>query len=408
MPRTKRVVEGHLVDVDFKIDYSTWERRVTAGPSLLFDQIYEQQQIYKTRVSELVSLSTAQEASHKAQISELEEKLALQIAQQKEYKTKITSLEFKLANYGKKQQPSRFQDAECESISLEQANKQKEYWEQEDNKIADFTNPRGHGTVPIETLEGKVSAHEQQQKEYMARMEDLNGSLAIKDQMLNTCRDQIADLESQLAERADVEGIRSRATDTTKTKLMPQTDKPSRTEVLPDPPTLIDGIDPKFANWKYLMLLKLNANDDHFDSQQCRLAYTISRTSGESQDHLVSRLRSEVLAPIANAEDALKYLDMMYRDPELETTDPRDFRPPTDSRVSFWARFREFAWNAVKYKIPPEDWNEKLHDYLQWKTGKNVGDFASFKGNTPKELAKEFYWRMMTQQWEDTDCFDLL
>ncbi|KAL2834278.1 hypothetical protein BDW59DRAFT_137627 [Aspergillus cavernicola] len=149
------------------------------------------------------------------------------------------------------------------------------------------------------------------------------------------------------------------------------------------------------------MDIRLSVN--YFDSPACRLSYLASRTSGEAQNQLLTRLRSTVLESITDITGAFAYLELLYDDPELEITDPKDFLSPDEGRDGFWKYFSDFIWNAVKYRFSKEQWSQKLHEYMQLKYGSDIGDYASFPERFPKKLAKEIYLRLLRQRFEDND-----
>jgi hypothetical protein len=54
----------------------------------------------------------------------------------------------------------------------------------------------------------------------------------------------------------------------------------------PDPPLLSDGKDPTYTSWSILVQAKLQDNDDHFPSENSKLTYVYSCTTGAAQAHL--------------------------------------------------------------------------------------------------------------------------
>ena len=57
---------------------------------------------------------------------------------------------------------------------------------------------------------------------------------------------------------------------------------------IPDLLTLTDDKEPQFEDWLLLMIQKLKANQNHFDTPQLQQAYVISHCNGKAQRHITS------------------------------------------------------------------------------------------------------------------------
>ncbi|KAL4965655.1 uncharacterized protein BDV14DRAFT_208623 [Aspergillus stella-maris] len=125
--------------------------------------------------------------------------------------------------------------------------------------------------------------------------------------------------------------------------------------------------------------MKFVQDAKHFNTPASRVGYLINCTSGEAQDQLLTRLRSKVLAPVHDVKEAFEYLEMLYRDPELRTTD---------------------------HELPEEEWSQNLHEYLQLKLDIDIGEFSTYEDGTSKEVAKQVYLRLLRQGWEDGEGVD--
>ncbi|KAL2872413.1 uncharacterized protein BJX67DRAFT_376235 [Aspergillus lucknowensis] len=124
---------------------------------------------------------------------------------------------------------------------------------------------------------------------------------------------------------------------------------------IPDPPKLVDGINPDFPSWRNLMEQKFTDNADHFDNATIRLGYLVGCTSGEAQDQLVARMQSKALEQITDVGEALDYLGFLCLDPELDGIDPGNIRLPHPERHEFWKHFRDFVFRAVQAELPPTE-----------------------------------------------------
>ncbi|KAL4880746.1 hypothetical protein BJY04DRAFT_218903 [Aspergillus karnatakaensis] len=376
----------------FTIDRNQWDNysRDQLGP--LFNALYEQQSSYVRAIQNLQHKHTdykrdirilednldhaRRRPPHGKYVDELEDKLSIKVKSERYHKKQIEELEAKVWGLQRKEEAQKAHVSELEST------------------IAKHTLEEQKYTARIVELEAQLAMHEQHQKNSRLRIVDLGKKLEDRDQLQKILEDQNAGLMKMLeAVETMSAGGALRVQDTPHVS-------PSFTS-LPDPPKLVDGTDPKFANWRYLMELTFTANPGQFKTPSNRIAYLASRTSGQAQDHLVRRLRSRILKPITDVRDAFEYLDTVYYEPELRTTDPAAFGRPDDSGENFWSHFRAFVWNAVKFEIPEEEWNQKLHEYLQLVLMTDLGEYSNYTDGTPKELAKSILLYMLRQQWDD-------
>jgi hypothetical protein len=250
-------------------------------------------------------------------------------------------------------------------------------------------------------LEAKLAAQEEQLNASESRVSELETTLRKQETKLHAAKTQISELEA----RAMSHQCSTSQSDTSTAKVDEKhqsTPASGSTFTAPDPPKLGDKAQLKFSNWKYLLQRKLAAVGESSDTATSSLDYVISQTTGDAQEQLVARLRSVVLQPITNANEALEFLDLLYNDPELETRDPRDFKPPDQPRDGYWAAFSDFVWNAVKYKIPEDEWGFKLHEYMLVQFGEDmIGDFSTYSTGPLKELAKAIYLNVLRQTDQD-------
>lgn len=339
----------------FTIDINEWYELAEGQPDYLFSYIYEQQSSYV----DAIHAANTKLSEYKIQMASLMD----EVDSKEKYEKQIAKLNEKLAELGRQLELSK----DCNKG-----------WEKYKNQIEKWRNEK---RLAEATRSGKDSA----------RIADLNIQVANQ-------KRHIEGLEKKLRVH---DGMYDEIADTTEGTVHPLFEYEVFSSWLPEPPALVDGVGVKFANWRYLMEMKFRENSDHFDTPGSRLAYLISCTSGEAQDQLLTRLRSKILKSITDVPDALEYLEMVFHNPELRSTDVHDFRFPGEDPSSFWRLFRAFVWNAVKHELPEEDWSPKLHEFLQWKLEKDIGDFSSYQEGTSKELAKEVFLRLLRQEWDD-------
>ncbi|KAL3443969.1 hypothetical protein BJX65DRAFT_311278 [Aspergillus insuetus] len=336
-----RVVKLRNYIGSYKVDLNSWRMH---SLDTLFDDVYAQQEAYK---DELDWLEEDIEAAKKRKSKH-----------ETEYKSRIADLEAKLAK----------QETKAKSSSTR-----------------------------VLELEAKLAAQEEQLNASESRVSELETTLRKQETKLHAAKTQISELEA----RAGLHQCSNSQNDTSTAKVDEKhqsTSASGSTFTAPEPPKLGDKAQLKFLNWKYLLQRKLAAVGEGSDTATSSLDYVISQTTGEAQEQLVARLRSVVLKPIKNANEALEFLDLLYNDPELETRDPRDFKPPDQPRDGYWAAFSDFVWNAVKYKFPEDEWGFRLHEYMQVQFGEEIiGDFSTYSTGPLKELAKAIYLNVLRQ-----------
>jgi hypothetical protein len=84
---------------------------------------------------------------------------------------------------------------------------------------------------------------------------------------------------------------------------------------LPDPMPLSDGVDPTFESWRIQIKGKLRGNADHFPTEEDRMFYVFSRTTGNAQKHLLSRYDDDSPMRFALATEMIQHLASIYVNP---------------------------------------------------------------------------------------------
>lgn len=88
---------------------------------------------------------------------------------------------------------------------------------------------------------------------------------------------------------------------------------PPKSTKIPDP-SIFSGDKREFFIWKEAILLKLNANSDHFPTQQSKMAFIFSRLSPSSQAHLQGWVENGIIL-FPSAELMMKTLGIIFDDP---------------------------------------------------------------------------------------------
>ncbi|KAL4910402.1 hypothetical protein BDW74DRAFT_173860 [Aspergillus multicolor] len=381
-----------------------------------------------TEMSNQLATQNQEQEAYKDQITALKARLSASEERTREYSTRIGNLDAELATHEQAHKVNQRLIAEWKSRAqkyesiIAELEAQKETIRKQGKRIAELLNALATTTQrqdeEVAGLNAQLETEKQQQIAYTGRYVALSSELEEEKMQHETSKCQIAKLSDKVAAQTrQLEVYKDRFAEL-ENRLTAQTilhdgntseasyrsfTETTQTKALPDPPLLSDQDHPSVANWKYLMEMKFHENADHFDSPAARLAYLISRTTKEVQDQLVDRLRSKVLKPITDVRDALEFLEMVYHQPELGTTDVEDFRMPDENLGNYWEYFRAFIWNAVRNELPEAEWPQNLHEFLRLRGVRNVDPFFMYpEESSPKDLAKEIYLGILRQgQYED-------
>lgn len=139
----------------------------------------------------------------------------------------------------------------------------------------------------------------------------------------------------------------------------------SKSTKIPDPPVLTDGKDPTFESWRLQMRGKLRVNSDYFPTDEARMTYVFSRTSGDAQTHLEPRYSEESEDPFLTDREMIDYLAAIYEDPHKVQNARLEYKglmmKTTETFADFHTRFLHLAGKA---KIPADDLRPDLFDKL--------------------------------------------
>ncbi|ELR02738.1 hypothetical protein GMDG_05684 [Pseudogymnoascus destructans 20631-21] len=107
-----------------------------------------------------------------------------------------------------------------------------------------------------------------------------------------------------------------------------------KSTMIPDPPTLTDGIEPAYDDWSIKIKMKLEANLDHFPTPALQMGYVQSRLGGKASSHINPRLRS-TQNKFQTVEEMFEVLDRVFSDPDCHFTAQRAYRKSCKECV-FW------------------------------------------------------------------------
>ena len=83
---------------------------------------------------------------------------------------------------------------------------------------------------------------------------------------------------------------------------------------------LDDGKAVRFDNWLVLIKQKLTKNADHYDTPGLRIALVLGYITGKAQRHMAPRLREGAINRYKDSDKILKYLKVIYNDPNCLIT----------------------------------------------------------------------------------------
>jgi hypothetical protein len=128
-----------------------------------------------------------------------------------------------------------------------------------------------------------------------------------------------------------------------------------------DPPQLDDGTSPTYAAWKALLRGKLRKNADWWVTEQERIDYVFSRTTGEAQRHLEPRIDEKSLDPWASVDEMLDHLDTCFRNYfEAEQSENAFYALKQSTGQDFNDFHTEFSRLASVGRVPAATWRSHL------------------------------------------------
>ncbi|ELR02722.1 hypothetical protein GMDG_05668 [Pseudogymnoascus destructans 20631-21] len=139
-----------------------------------------------------------------------------------------------------------------------------------------------------------------------------------------------------------------------------------KSTMIPDPPTLTDGIEPAYDDWSIKIKMKLEANLDHFPTPALQMGYVQSRLGGKASSHINPCLRS-TQNKFQTVEEMFEVLDRVFSDPDRHFTAQRAYRKlfqNKDNFATFWAEFQRLT---VELDYSEETLIDDLHHKVNTK-----------------------------------------
>ena len=142
-----------------------------------------------------------------------------------------------------------------------------------------------------------------------------------------------------------------------------------RSVKMPDPPLFSDGKTMPVSQWITRMKNKLFANADHFETEELKMMYILSRTEGLAAKHLDPRTREGSLSPFLSSTDMLLTLKEVFDDPNRKLTAINEFRAlrmGDKDFHTFWAEFQRISFD-LNYAddVLMTEMIHKLHNRIQ-------------------------------------------
>jgi hypothetical protein len=127
------------------------------------------------------------------------------------------------------------------------------------------------------------------------------------------------------------------------------------------PEKLDDGTSPTYVAWKSLLRGKLRANADWWPTEQDRIDYVFSCTTGEAQRHLSPRIDEDSLEPWLSVDEILAHLDTIFRNHfEAEQAENSFYALKQQATQDFNDFHTEFARLASTGRVPLTTWRSHL------------------------------------------------
>ena len=126
----------------------------------------------------------------------------------------------------------------------------------------------------------------------------------------------------------------------------------SKSHKLPDPPTFSGNSTDNltFEDWLIRICGKLSGNADHFPTESLKLAYIVSRLSGDAAKHTAPRLREGSVVAYQTSQDLLDHLKEIYEDPGRVDKARQQFKSlymkQSESFHDFYTRFLHLSAEA--------------------------------------------------------------
>ncbi|KAG6233346.1 hypothetical protein E4U25_006381 [Claviceps purpurea] len=143
---------------------------------------------------------------------------------------------------------------------------------------------------------------------------------------------------------------------------------------IPDPERLDNGVSPKYKAWKGDMVGKLAINEYWYVTDAARVAYCLSRLTGQARDHVKAARGCDGNAAFGSYTDIFAVLDQIYIDPDEKNTAReklRELQLTNEGLAAFRSAFYSLAqtsgepretWKDSFYRKLPKQWQKTLAD----------------------------------------------
>lgn len=103
---------------------------------------------------------------------------------------------------------------------------------------------------------------------------------------------------------------------TTLPRSLGEMEKDKRSAKIPDSPLLTDGVKPNIDDWLSEIAIKLQANADHYETEELRIAYVSSRMGDEARPFIRERMDGRHARAFVTSEEILTVLERALGKPK--------------------------------------------------------------------------------------------
>ena len=135
-----------------------------------------------------------------------------------------------------------------------------------------------------------------------------------------------------------------------------------RSQKHPDPPLFTNGVDPTWEDWKSKMAIKLKINKDHWDDEESRIGYVLSRLGGKAAKQTYSRQEADSNDPFLTVKDVMDELATVFEDSDRKRNYRRQFTSLKMGAMRFADFYSDFRRLSSYLKYDEDLLIEELHD----------------------------------------------
>ena len=168
-----------------------------------------------------------------------------------------------------------------------------------------------------------------------AQLQQANADVAAAKEQTSKWRAKVRELEEEVQQLDSAALARRLPKDLTK-----------KSAKQPDPPIFVDGVDPTWDDWSAKIREKLRVNADHFQTEDARVVYVLSRLGGQAVTYTYHRRERGTTNPYISYEEVLDELAETYEDTDRLENARRDLmklQMLDRSFKAFIADFQRFA-----------------------------------------------------------------